>query len=125
MIFVWPPSLAASAGGAITVPRGDVRDEVVELRDIFPTLLDATGQSIPKSLNGSSLLNLLKGQSSSSKWREYIDLEHGIYCNKNFHWNGYSDGKTKYIFRAYFADEELFDLSSDPHEMHNLAADPA
>ena len=124
MIFVWPPALTKSPGASITVPRGSVKDEVVELRDIFPTFLDATGLSIPKSLNGSSLLNLLKSKSSPSDWREYIDLEHGIYCNKTFHWNGYSDGKTKYIFRAYYADEQLFDLSSDPHEMHNLAGDP-
>ena len=124
MLFTWPPSMEKSQGGPIGCPRGTVKDEIIELRDIFPTFLDVGGLSIPPSLNGSSLLHLLAGPSSSMSWREYIDMEHSTSCNKTFHWNGYSDGKFKYIFRAYFASEQLFDLVSDPHEMHNLADNP-
>ena len=129
MILLWPPSMAVATGGVVSTKPGTVASEVVELRDIFPTFLDVAGELLPFSLNGSSLLSLLAekgiGKDAPTKWRGYIDLEHSPACNKTFHWNGYSDGKTKYIFRAYFADEQLFDLTSDPHEMHNLAEDPA
>ena len=37
----------------------------------------------------------------------------------------YRPGYTKYIFRAYFGDEQLFDLQTDPNELHDLAGDPA
>ena len=124
MLLMWPPSLEKSKGGPIGVPRGVVKDEVIELRDIFPTFLDVAGLPIPPSLNGSSLLNLLSGQSSPSPWRTYIDMEHTPACNATFYWNGLTDGKYKYIFRAYFGDEQLFDLVNDPHEMQNLAEDP-
>lgn len=46
------------------------------------------------------------------------------YCscyNETNHWNALTDGKIKYVFRAFFADEQLFNLTSDPWEMRNLA----
>ena len=56
-------------------------------------------------------------------WREYLDLEHSTCYNITNHWNALTDGHTKYVFRAYFDDEQLFDLASDPHEMTNLAGE--
>ena len=123
MLFTWPPSMEKSQGGPIGCPRGTVKDEIIELRDIFPTFLDVGGLSTPPSLNGSSLLHLLADPSSSVSWREYIDMEHTPACNQTFHWNGYSDGKFKYVFEAFYPREQLFDLVNDPHEMHNLADD--
>jgi len=130
MLLTWPPSMDHSNGGVITTQRGTVKDEVTELRDIFPTFLDVAGLPVPDSLNGSSLLNLLKDSGDISnipetpvKWREYVDLEHDICYNVTNHWNALTDGEFKYIFEAYFADEQLFDLRSDPQELHNLAAE--
>lgn len=57
-------------------------------------------------------------------WRDYLDLEHSTCYNITNHWNALTDGHTKYIFRAYFDDEQLFDLDTDPHEMTNLAGEP-
>ena len=130
MLLTWPPSMDHSNGGVITTQRGTVKDEVTELRDIFPTFLDVAGLPVPDSLNGSSLLNLLKDSEdipnipeTPVKWREYVDLEHDICYNVTNHWNALTDGEFKYIFEAYFADEQLFDLQSDPQELHNLAAE--
>ena len=39
-----------------------------------------------------------------------------IVYNEAVHWNSLTDGRMKYIFRAYFADEQLFDLEDDPEE---------
>ena len=121
MLLRWPSYMDLPNGGDIEVPRGSVLDEVIELRDIFPTFLDASGVQCSHTLNGSSLLQLLK--SKGKAWREYIDLEHDLHFNITNHWNALTDGHTKYIFRAYFADEQLFNLDADPEEKHNLAND--
>ena len=62
MMFQWPTSPASNppAGGMISEPRGSVRGEVVELRDLFPTFMDVAGLPLSRTLNGSSLLNLLR-----------------------------------------------------------------
>ena len=62
MMFKWPISLESrlpAGGEVITGPRGSVRDEVVELRDLFPTFLDIASLPVARTLNGSSLLDLL------------------------------------------------------------------
>ena len=131
MMFKWPISQSVPTGGPITGPRGSTRNEVVELRDLFPTFLDIAGLSISKPLNGSSLLHLLRTPTAQNKesmkkstaWREYLDLEHSTCYNITNHWNALTDGHTKYIFRAFFDDEQLFYLDSDPAEMTNLASE--
>ena len=130
MMLKWPVSQQSimSTGGPINEPRGSVRSEVVELRDLFPTFLDVAGLPVSRPLNGSSLLHLLRRPTESKEvqgeegiWREYLDLEHSTCYNVTNHWNALTDGRTKYVFRAYLDDEQLFDLNSDPHEMMNLA----
>ena len=120
MLLRWPKAMDHSSGGRITTPRGTVKTEVVELRDILPTFLDVANITTPDTLNGSSLLDLLATPDASSNWRPYVDLEHDICYNVTNHWNALTDGHFKYIFQAYFGDEQLFDLDSDPEELHNL-----
>ena len=132
LLLSWPPFMDHSKGGDIVVSRGSVLSEATELRDILPTFLDAAGLHIPDSLNGTSLFNLLrqyqqsvslKAERNNFQWREYIDLEHDICYNVTNHWNALTDGHTKYIFRAFYGDEQLFDIDSDPEELYNLASD--
>ena len=125
MILWWPPSFEKKYGGIVGVARGTRKMEVVELRDIFPTFLRAADLPIPSSLNGSALFDLLRGDEEPTKWRSYLGLEHTPACNATFHWSALTDGKVKYIFRAAFSEEQLFDLVNDPHEMTNLAHQPA
>ena len=54
-------------------------------------------------------------------WRRFIDLEHSQCYNETNHWNALTDGKIKYIFRAWFGDEQLFNLTADPGEQHELS----
>lgn len=98
-------------------------DSVVELRDIFPTFLDVAKLSIleGEKLNGSSLISTLNDTDKQSAWRLFIDLEHDICYNATNHWNALTNGHIKYIYRAYFGDEQLFDLDSVPEESNNLA----
>jgi arylsulfatase A-like enzyme len=116
MLVRWPQ-------GLISAERGRVISEVVELRDVLPTFLDAASAPLPSAIDGSSMLSLIDGKAKN--WRPYLDLEHDVCYSPEVHWNALTDGRRKYIFRAYDGREQLFDLEQDPGECTDLAADPA
>lgn len=58
---------------------------------------------------------------NTEKWRKYIDLEHSTCYSPDNYWCALTDGKMKYIWRFHTGEEELFDLSMDPHELKNVA----
>ena len=97
-------------------------DNPVELRDILPTLLDAAGAQIPPTIEGKSLLELVR--TNGKGWREYIDLEHDICYGPENHWNGLTDGKWKYLYHALNGEEQLFHLENDPNELKDLSSLP-
>ncbi len=114
------PFLIAGAPTDGTIARGHVVDEVVELRDLMPTLLDLAGLPIPESVDGRSLAPFLRGE--RPVWRDYLHGEHAL-LDQSLQW--VTDGKTKYCWASGAGSEELFDLVADPDETRNLAGDPA
>ena len=135
----WPASPAALPR-PVTIARGTViTDLVSELRDVLHTAVDIAGAQglVPaghfQAEDGKSLLCLLQDPSGKTcayspnpgPWRKYIDMEHSTCYNASNHWNALTDGKIKYVFRANYAAEQLFNLTSDPHELDELSADPA
>lgn len=116
------PMLARWPQGLVTGKRGQVSDLPVELRDIMATCVDAAGGGASRKLDGLSLLDAARGKSAD--WRKFIDLEHDVCYHESNHWNALTDGTTKYIFHARDAEEQLFDLRKDPHELQDLAGDP-
>lgn len=100
------------------VQRASVRDEVVELRDIMPTLLDCAGLPIPESVEGRSLLPLMRGE--TPEWRPYLHGEHPTF-HGSMHY--ITDAQFKYIWMSGNGAEQFFDLKHDPQEMHNLIDD--
>jgi arylsulfatase A-like enzyme len=127
-LIVWPPAVAAK------LPRGSRSPLLAELRDVLPTMLDiagAPGNGAPGT-NGSSWKCLVTqdpsgascGGAGGEPWRAWLDLEHSTLFNETVHWNALTDGSVKYIFHAFFASEQLFNLTADPFEMTDLAADP-
>lgn len=110
-IVKWPASYHFSKGSKITQP--------VELRDLLPTFLELAGSTVPQDMDGQSLLRLMEGK--TDEWRKYIDLEHATCYSPDNYWCALTDGKIKYIWRFYTGTEELFDLSTDPHELKNVA----
>jgi arylsulfatase len=115
MLLRWPKAMG------MDIQQGKTLPQPTELRDVLPTFLDAAGAPIPDHLDGKSLLELVRG--NIKDWHPFIDLEHAM-CYNQDHWNALTDGKIKYIYYAFDGREELFDLTKDPNELHNLADDP-
>jgi len=107
-----------SAPDAFGLKRGHVVDAVATHADIMPTLLDMLGLPTPGSVDGRSLYPLLRGEVPAT-WREYLHIEHAP-----FH-QCLTDGREKYIWWPADGREHFFNLNEDPHELHDLAREPA
>jgi arylsulfatase len=91
--------------------------------DIMPTFLEAAGLKIPETVDGASVLPLLRGQ--TDHWRPYYHGEHSP-CYHPENANQYlTDGHWKYIWNPITGQEQLFHLDDDPHECHDRAPDGA
>ena len=129
MLLRWPRSFDAN----VRVDRGvSIRPPVVtELRDVFHTILDIANltHAVPmghfQPEDGKSMLCLLRDPTgvehcsyalNAGPWRTALDLEHNICYNNSNHWSAITNGQMKYIYRANFGDEQLFDLVHDPTE---------
>lgn len=120
------------------IPDGQIIDNPVSWTDIMPTILELAGLSVPSSVDGRSLVPLLRGQTPET-WRSYI---HGECCHDfmfdakvkpcggahNFVYEKGSqyitDGRLKYIWYVTSGKEQLFDVLADYKEQHDLSADP-
>jgi arylsulfatase len=95
-----------------------VRDEPVELMDIMPTLLDVAGVPSPKTVDGQSVLPLLR---KNSPWRKFVHGECAGIPTLKSGMQYLTDGKQKYIWYPGLGKEQFFDLANDPQEMIDLA----
>lgn len=94
--------------------------DVVELRDIMPTLLDFAGIELPKELDGLSLKDVCINAKALK--REYIHGEHARDYEQSNHFIVTS--KDKYLWFSQSGIEQYFDLEHDPREEHNLIDSP-
>ncbi len=117
------PMLMRVPSGMGIGTAGMVVESPVELRDVLPTCLHAAGVTVPQSVEGRSLLELVRTRGQG--WRPFIDLEHNVCYSEANHWNGLTDGKWKYLYHARDGEEQLFDLVKDPNELSDLAGDGA
>ncbi len=86
-------------------------DSLVELVDLYPTILDFAGISYDHDrLDGKSLLPLITGKGTRHKEWVVSELRHTRMV---------SDGRYKLIQNCNDRDE-LYDLRNDPHELDNL-----
>ncbi|MFE5776840.1 arylsulfatase [Brachybacterium sp. NPDC056505] len=112
-------------------------DEIVELRDLMPTLLDLAGVAIPEGVDGESLLPALRGTTDADSdsdadtgetgetVRDHLHGEHVIGSLGHHSMQWIRTPRFKYIWFSGDGHEQLFDLEADPHELADLAPDPA
>ncbi len=103
--------------------RGQVRDELVELMDVMPTLLDIAGVDVPERVEGRSLMPLIRGEQPS--WRTFLHGECAIVPTLDSGMQYLTDGRRKYIWYPGTGNQHYFDLENDPDEMEELSASPA
>lgn len=97
-----------------------VCDEIVELRDVMPTLLDIAGASLPSTADGKSILPLARREDGASI-RGYLHGEHS-YGDLSNHFIVTKDDK--YCWFTKTGQEQYFVLSKDPHELHDCIENP-
>lgn len=91
------------------VPSGKRIEELVEIVDVMPTLLDMVGLPSTKGMQGSSLVPVMKGETG----RELIYMQ------------ALNNRMIRTKTAKYWIDEQgqevLFDYRTDPHELRNVA----
>jgi len=108
--------LMVSAPERFGLKAGSVCDRPVCLEDLMPTILGLSGADIPATVEGRSLAPLLRGESTG--WRDFLHIEHAPMHQS------LTDGKEKYIWFVADGREQLFDLTCDPEERHDLIRSP-
>ncbi len=120
MIWSWPGRVLQ-----------DLRSPALcELVDIAPTLMQAAGLEVPRSMQGSSLWPLLTGAADPAHHKSHVVCEFndalGSAANAApSHGSMYFDGRFKHNVYHGTGLGELFDLENDPGEFDNLWDDPA
>lgn len=113
LIFSWPARLAT----------GIQNDALVELVDIYPTLLELLGREIPERLQGDSFAGLLLGKKDSHKntvYSEYYNSHPYKYRGEDIYATMLRNESYKLTVYHGFDGGELYDLRSDPKEYKNL-----
>ncbi|MDR2849733.1 MAG: sulfatase [Verrucomicrobiota bacterium] len=116
------PLLARGPG----IRAGNIPAQLVVNIDLAPTFLDLAGLPIPESMQGRSLVPLLHGDQPPD-WRESVYYR---YYHDPGHHNtaahlGVRTATHKLVYYWKKDAYELFDLTRDPTEQHNLLFDPA
>jgi arylsulfatase A-like enzyme len=116
------PLLARGPG----IRAGNAPAQLVVNIDLAPTFLDLAGLPVPESMQGRSLASLLHGETppdwrTSIYYRYYHDPGHH---NTAAHF-GVRTATHKLVHYWKKNAYELFDLTRDPAEQHNLLFDPA
>ena len=107
------PLIAAGPG----IPKGRQIDAPVYLQDIMPTALELAGATPPPHVQFKSLLPLIRGERATqyaATYGAYMQLQRMVRV-----------GHMKLIWYPKPSVFLLFDLDKDPHELRNLADDPA
>jgi arylsulfatase A-like enzyme len=98
------------------IPHGR-SEALVYLMDLFPTFCELAGAALPPDVEGRSLAPILRGQTAKVRDVLYTGYRDGQRAIRDDRWK---------LIRYPLVDRtQLFDLSVDPHELNNLAGQPA
>jgi arylsulfatase A-like enzyme len=101
--IVWMPG---------TVPSGHVVDDVVDVKDVLPTVADIVGAPVPANLDGRSIVPLVRGGHLPERTWFWND-RYGGFAALHYPWK-------LHVMRG--GATELYNLGSDPGEAQNIAS---
>ena len=105
------PMIVAGPG----IPAGKSSDAFVYLLDVLPTICDYCRVDVPNTVEGKSLWPIMQGK--QEKVRDSLFL--GYKTQRAVY-----DGRWKLIRYTHINRSQLFDMQSDPDEIHDLSTDP-
>ncbi|WP_169973371.1 arylsulfatase [Tautonia rosea] len=107
------------------IPEGTTTDVVGYFPDILPTLLDLAGSAdlIPDDIDGLSLAPTLLGRPEDQSRHAYLYWEFPAYGGQQALRLGNWKGVRTDLMRGKDLSIELYNLASDPGELHDLASE--
>ncbi len=106
--------------------KGDI-DALVQNIDYAPTFLELAGAPVPDDMQGCSLLPLLRGEVPAG-WRRSLYYHFYEYPAEHMVKRHYGVRGERWKLIHFYDDIdhwELYDLATDPQELHNRYGDPA
>lgn len=103
------------------VPAGAVSQELQSQIDLVPTFLSAAGLAVPGAMQGSDQLPVWGGQRAGRAWA-MVENRHNP---TTVHLRTLITARYKLTVYRGHDYGELFDLETDPQELHNAWNDPA
>lgn len=91
-----------------------VSNALVQLFDMYPTILETAGISVPNNIDAKSLMSILSGK--KEKVRDYQFSE--IYTG-SINYQMVCDGRYKLVSNTFDIDE-MYDRENDPGELNNI-----
>ncbi len=95
-----------------------INEQPAAIEDLYPAILEMAGLTVPGGIDGINPLSRPTGNDKDT----YIHAEHNWDGDKS--WQMLTDGREKYIWWAQSGEEQLFDLTTDPHELFDLSSKP-
>jgi arylsulfatase A-like enzyme len=113
------------------VPAGKTVHGEVSNIDFAPTLLDFARARSGRTMDGVSLLPTIRHRRPPPNRAYELEAPAPLFAGNipQNRWDrpykGVRTNRFKYVVYSESGDQELYDLRSDPYELHNLAGDPA
>lgn len=101
------------------VPANQVSDEIIAFQDMLPTFAELAGTSSPENIDGVSIVKPLKGGKLEQP-REFLYWDYG-HCRPRYD-QAVRSGNWKGIRFGVGSDIQLYDLTNDLSESHDVAA---
>jgi len=98
------------------IPKERRSDAQCYLRDLYPTICELVGVEAPGSLEGRSLVRVIRGEANSIRPRVFGHFRDVQRMVRTERW--------KLIHYPKLGRYQLFDLRNDPYERENLSTDP-
>ena len=108
------------------IKPGSINEDLVSNLDYAETFLSIAGVPVPDDMQGKSLLPLFEGKTPDN-WRKSLYYHYYEYPAVHMvrRHEGVRTARQKLINFYDIGEWELYDLASDPREMHSLYADPS